>query len=76
MSLQYISDDAGHKTAVIIPIEEWNNIRHEYPGIDAIESDLPQWQKDIIDKNLKEIADNPQCLRPIEELFKELDNDD
>jgi hypothetical protein len=31
MSLQYISDSAGHHTAVIIPIEEWNEItaKHE-----------------------------------------------
>jgi hypothetical protein len=75
MSLQYISDNSGHTTAVIIPIEEWNIMRGEYPGIETIESELPQWQKDIIDKNLKEIADNPQCLRPIEELFNELDSE-
>jgi hypothetical protein len=43
---------------------------------DAIESDLPQWQKDIIDKNLQEIAEHPERLRPIEELFSELDKED
>ncbi|WP_203234985.1 hypothetical protein [Mucilaginibacter terrigena] len=31
MSLQYISDDSGNHTAVIIPINEWNEItaKHE-----------------------------------------------
>jgi len=31
MALQYISDDAGNHTAVVIPINEWNEItaRHE-----------------------------------------------
>jgi hypothetical protein len=31
MELQYISDDAGNHTAVIIPIAEWNNLaaKHE-----------------------------------------------
>jgi hypothetical protein len=31
MELQYISDEAGNHTAVIIPIAEWNNItaKHE-----------------------------------------------
>jgi len=31
MELQYISDNAGNHTAVIIPIAEWNNItaKHE-----------------------------------------------
>lgn len=71
--LQYVSDNSGHTTAVIIPIGEWNNIRSQYPAIDAIEGDLPQWQKDIIDKNLQEIADHPERLRPVEELFAELD---
>ncbi len=42
----------------------------------GIEEDLPQWQKDVIDKDLKEIADNPQYLRPISELFDELDKED
>ena len=74
--LQYLSDNSGHKTAVVIPIEEWNGIKNKYPGIDAIEGELPQWQKDIIDLNLKVIADNPQCLRPIQELFDELDREE
>jgi hypothetical protein len=76
MLLQYISDDSGHKTAVIIPIEQWNIIKTEYPDIESIEGDLPQWQKDLIDVRLKKIADNPECLRPIEELFEELDRDE
>ncbi len=74
--LQFLSDNSGHRTALVIPIEEWNGIKSKYPGIDAIEGDLPQWQKDLIDKDLKEIADNPQCLRPIEELLEELDKED
>ncbi len=75
MSLQYISDDSGHTTAVIIPIEEWNIIRNEYPGIEGATNELPQWQKNLIDSRLKKIADNPDCLKPIEELFAELDKD-
>ncbi len=74
MSLQYISDNSGHTTAVIIPIEEWNGIRSKYPGIDAIEGELPQWQKDMIDARLKEIAEHPERMQPIEELFAELDS--
>jgi len=76
MSLQYICDQSGHTTAVIIPIDEWNEITGKFPGIDQSETDLPQWQKDIIDRDLKAIADAPHRLRPIEELFEELDKDD
>jgi hypothetical protein len=76
MSLQYISDNSGHTTAVIIPIDEWNEIRNKYPGIETIEGDLPQWQKDLIDSRLEKIKKDPSSLRPVDELFEELDNDD
>ena len=66
MSLQYIADGSGHPTAVIIPIEEWNDIRRKHPDVEQIEGDLPQWQKDLIDARLKKIEDNPGSLRPIE----------
>lgn len=29
MALQYVFDDAGRKTAVIVPIEEWERIRED-----------------------------------------------
>ena len=29
MALQYIFDDTGRKTAVIVPIEEWERIRED-----------------------------------------------
>ena len=38
--------------------------------------ELPQWQKDLIDARLEKIKNDPNCLRPIEELFEELDNDE
>lgn len=36
---------------------------------------LPSWQKKLIDERLKAIEENPERIRPIEELFEELDND-
>ncbi len=40
------------------------------------DSELPQWQKELIDARLEKIKNNPDCSRPIEELFEELDNDE
>ncbi len=74
--VQFVSDELGHTTAVVIPIEEWYQIRNKYPEVEKLEGDLPQWQKDIIDKNLLEIQQRPESLRPIEELFAELDKED
>jgi len=70
--LQYISDDSGHFTAVIIPIEEWKGIISKYPGVVDLDNDLPDWEKKLIDRNLSDIAAHPELLRPLEELFAEL----
>lgn len=75
MSLQYIADRAGNPTAVIIPIDDWNGIRNKYPEVEAIEGDLPTWQKELLDARLKKINEDPDCLRPINELLDELDKD-
>ena len=76
MSLQYISDNSGQTTAIIIPIKDWNEIRNKYPGIDTLEGEMPQWQKDLIDSRLEMIKNNPESVCPIEELFDELDQED
>jgi hypothetical protein len=37
MDLQYISDTQGKHTAVIIPIEEWNNITEKHQDLKMLE---------------------------------------
>ena len=52
MDLQYISNEHGEKTAVIIPIQEWNNLtaRHE---------DLKELSEEV-----KLVKDIPQKKKP------------
>ena len=73
--LQYISDNSGHTTAVIIPIDEWNEIRDKHPDVEVIEGGLPKWQKDLIDRRLKIVEEHPERIHPIEGLFEELNSD-
>ncbi|HEX8462659.1 MAG TPA: addiction module protein [Segetibacter sp.] len=75
MQLQYVHDNNGETTAVIIPIEEWLTIKNRFPQIDEDE-ELPQWQKDLIDRRLANIKENPGSLIQIDELFHELDRDE
>ncbi|RYE12723.1 MAG: addiction module component CHP02574 family protein [Sphingobacteriaceae bacterium] len=75
MELNYVSDNAGNTVAVQISIEEWNLLKEKYPDVENLHSELPQWQKELIDTRLKLISENPMRLLPIEELFEELDND-
>jgi hypothetical protein len=35
MSLEYISDNKSHTTGVFIPIQEWNNLKTKFKGIEA-----------------------------------------
>jgi hypothetical protein len=72
MPLHYVFDNAGNTVAIQIPIDEWNRITEKYEGIE----ELPQWQKNIIDNRLQMIADNPGALKPVNELFTELDKED
>jgi len=76
MSLQFITDNSGQPTGVIIPIKEWNDIRNKYPDVEHIEGELPNWQKSILDARLHRIADSPERLHPIDELQKELDSEE
>ena len=75
MSVNYLSDSAGETIAVQISIDDWKKIKNKYPDVDDIDGDLPQWQKDMIDKRLKAIEDDPQSIMDIEGLFEELDKE-
>ena len=72
MKLQVLQDNQGNQTGVYIPLEDWTMIKNNYPDIETIDQDLPQWEKDLIDNRLNSIANNPQRLRPINELLEEL----
>jgi hypothetical protein len=72
MRTQIIQDYNGLPTGVFIPIEDWTLIKNNYPDIETLEQELPQWEKDLIDSRLDDIAKNPERLHPIESLFAEL----
>jgi hypothetical protein len=69
---QFVNDSNGAVTGVFLPIKDWENIKAQYPDIELINDDLPQWEKELIDIRLNDIAKNPEILQPIENLFSEL----
>ena len=73
MSLQYLSNEKGQITAVQVPIEEWEMLRSKYPDLNAVDTDLPDWQKELIDTRLNAIKENPDRILPIDSLIEELD---
>jgi hypothetical protein len=59
MNLQYISDSSGRTTGVFIPINEWNDLKDKYKGIEQEEVDIPQWHKDLVRQRLEDYRKNP-----------------
>ncbi|MCD8741852.1 hypothetical protein LT679_14645 [Mucilaginibacter roseus] len=52
MNLQYISDSTGQTTGVFIPIQEWNELKSKYKGIDDEETNIPGWHIDVVRERL------------------------
>jgi hypothetical protein len=72
MNLQYLQDNHGNTTAVVVPIEDWNKFTEKYNDLE----DLPQWQKNIIDQRLDFLKNHPDELVPLEDFMKELDTNE
>jgi len=72
MRLQVIQDGKGNNTGVFIPIEDWTLIKNQYPDIETADSDLQQWEKNLIDTRLDSIAQKPERIKPGKNLLKAL----
>jgi hypothetical protein len=76
MIVQYISDNLGNHTAVIIPIEEWGKLTTKYSELSDLDDYVvPNWHKDIVLKRLETLKNNPADLISVETLFDELEKD-
>ncbi|MCL2327488.1 MAG: addiction module component CHP02574 family protein [Bacteroidetes bacterium] len=70
LDTQVIKNTQGMPMGVFIPIESWNTIIYQYPDIETLNSDIPEWEKDIINARLEMVQNQPQRLKPIEKLFE------
>ena len=73
--MQILQNELGANTGVFIPINEWTIMKTNYPDIDSLVYNLPDWQKKIVAERLIDIERNPESLRPISELFDILDKE-
>lgn len=72
MKLQVLLDSNGNNSGVFIPSKEWTLIKQQYPDIEEISNDIPDWQKEILTSRLETIARNPERIKPIQGLFDAL----
>lgn len=56
MNLQYISENNGNITAVIIPIKDWQSLTKKHKDLEKenITEDIPQWNKVLLDERLND----------------------
>ncbi len=67
MKIQYLSDSNGNTTAVIIPIDEWNQIKARHKDLEEFEDsdELPEAAKTILDERIA--TENKADFIPVEE---------
>jgi len=70
LNKQVLKDQQGAPMGVFIPIQSWNNLIFQYPDIETVDANLPQWEKDFIDKRLDMAQRYPERLKPVEMLFE------
>ncbi|CAN1536172.1 Conserved hypothetical protein CHP02574, addiction module [Flavobacteriaceae bacterium] len=77
MKLQYLSDNFGNKTAVVIPISDWEKITKKHKDlVEELEvPTIPEWHKDIIDKRLKDYKENPNNVTEFDSFCDELEKE-
>jgi len=50
-NVQFITDEVGNKTAVVLPIKEWESIKLE------LEYGIPEWHKEVVDERTNELSE-------------------
>ncbi len=73
MKLQVLQDSNGNDSGVYIPFQKWTLIKQQYPDIEEISNEIPDWQKELLTSRLETIKNNPKSVKPTQGLFDALD---
>jgi N-methylhydantoinase B/oxoprolinase/acetone carboxylase alpha subunit len=74
MNLQYITDSHGQTTGVFIPIEEWNDLKTKFKGIDQMD-DVPGWHQEVVRNRIELTQKNPECMLDFDAAIDEVEKD-
>ena len=76
MNLQYIYDKNGVTTSVIIPIQDWEELKRKYSELEKEESqmiDMPDWHKGIIDQRLADRGNSTDSLIDFDQAIDDIE---
>ncbi|MDF1574151.1 MAG: addiction module protein [Bacteroidales bacterium] len=75
MNLQYISDNKGKTTGVFIPIQEWEDLKSKYKGLENEEVDVPNWHKDLVRKRMDEYRKDPDIAMDFDAAMDDIEKE-
>jgi len=76
MSLQFISDSKGETTGVFIPINEWNELKTKFKGIeDANLTPVPDWHIDIVRNRMDEYKKHPEQVLDFDAAMDDIEKE-
>lgn len=73
MNTQELQNDKLNIIRWISELQDYSVVEKIKAIMSTANDDIPQWQKDILDKRLNDCKKNPDKFKPIEELFDALD---
>ena len=77
MRTQVIQDFNGLPTGIFIPIQDWENIKKQYPNIEQLDinNEIPQWQKTEALRRLEIYKNNPKSAQDFDQVMDEIEKD-
>lgn len=71
MAIQYVSDDAGNPTAVLVPIKDWNNLLSKHDDIKLLVQDIEQPKSKRKPSEFRGILDKEVAKQMISDIEKD-----
>jgi hypothetical protein len=75
MNLQYISDSKGQTTGVFIPINEWNNLKNKYKGLEEEDVTIPRWHKKVVRERIDDYRKDPGSALDFDSAMDDIENE-
>jgi len=76
MSLQFISDSKGKTTGVFIPINEWNELKSKFKGIEELDkTSIPDWHIDVVRDRMSEYHKHPEKVLDFDAAMDEIEKE-
>ena len=74
MNVQFISDSSGKTTGVFIPINEWNELKRKFKGLEQEELEVPDWHAGIDRERQEHYRQNPDQTEDFDSSLDDIDN--